>query len=224
MGHPAMKALLLGSIGTLSDTSELQRRAFNGAFRDHGLDWHWERDVYRHMLRESGGARRIRAQADAEGAEVDADAVHATKSERFQALLDGGAAEARPGVDALIARARSEGVGLGFVTTTSRENVAALLRGLDLAPAAFDVVVTRDDVAAAKPAPDCYHFAAAALATAPEHCLAVEDNSDGVRAALAAGMACLAWPNANTEGHDFDGARLVGGDIAAAVWDGDAAR
>lgn len=213
-----MRALLLGSIGTLSDTSELQRQAFNDAFRDHGLDWHWERDAYRHMLRDAGGARRIAAQADAEGRDVDADAVHATKSQRFQGYLADGAAEARPGVGDLIARARREGVRLGFVTTTSRANVASVLTGIGLDAEAFDVVVTRDDVAAPKPAPDCYHYAAASLSTAPQDCLAVEDNSDGVRAALAAGMACLAWPNANTEGHDFTGARVVDDDIDAAVW------
>ena len=213
-----MKALLLGSIGTLSDTSELQRRAFNEAFREHGLGWHWERDAYRHMLRQSGGARRVRAQADAEGIEVDAEAVHATKSDRFQAMLRAGEAELRPGIRALVSRARGEGVRLGLVTTTSPANVDALLGSLHVPRDGFDVVVTADDVAAGKPAPDCYRFAAAALAVAPEDCLAVEDNADGVRAALAAGMTCLAWPGSNNEGHDFAGARMAGADIEAAVW------
>ena len=213
-----MKALLLGSIGTLADTSELQRQAFNDAFREHGLDWHWERDEYRYMLRTSGGTRRIAAQAEAEDAIVDADAVHATKSRRFQELLSDGAAEPRPGVPDLIARARAEGVKLGFVTTTSAENVSTLLSGLDIDRGAFDVVVTRGDVAAPKPAPDCYLHAADRLGIATGDCLAVEDNVDGARAAMAAGMTCLAWPNGNTQGHDFGAARPVEGDIGRAVW------
>lgn len=213
-----MKAILLGSIGTLADTSEIQRHAFNEAFADHGLDLAWERDHYRHMLEVAGGADRIRRAAEARGIPVDADAVHATKSERFRAHLDAGEAEARPGIVALIERAQHDGLNLGLVTTTSRENVDRLLRALDVPRSAFDVIVTREDVSAPKPAPDCYHLAAASIATAPEDCLAVEDNVDGAQAAMAAGMTCLAWPNANTEGHDFGPARPVSGDIAASVF------
>ena len=215
-----MRALLLGSIGTLSDTSELQRRAFNEAFRSHDLDWTWERDAYRHMLRQAGGRDRIAAQAEAQGEDVDAGAVHATKSRLFQSYLDAGEASARPGLADLMARAGGEGVALGLVTTTERANVERLLEALGIERATFHVIVSREDVAAAKPAPDCYHYAAAMLAVAPEHCVAVEDNADGVRAAQAAGMTCVAWPNANTQGHDFDGATVAGADITQAVWSG----
>ena len=41
-----MKALLLGSIGVLAETSELQRRAYNTAFVAHGVDWHWNIATY----------------------------------------------------------------------------------------------------------------------------------------------------------------------------------
>ena len=45
-----MKALLLGSIGVLAETSELQRRAYNTAFVAHGVDWHWNIATYcRHL-------------------------------------------------------------------------------------------------------------------------------------------------------------------------------
>ena len=115
-----MKALFLGSIGTLSDTSELQRRAFNEAFHRHGLDWSWPRDDYRRMLREAGGRRRIEAQAEDRGAEVDAVAVHATKSEVFQGYLLAGQAQPRPGILRALERARDEGLKLGLVTTTTR--------------------------------------------------------------------------------------------------------
>ncbi|UWQ22557.1 HAD family phosphatase [Jannaschia sp. W003] len=213
-----MKALLLGSIGTLADTSELQRRAFNEAFAKHGLDWQWPRDDYRRMLRESGGQRRVAAQADAEGIDVDAAAIHATKSELFQGYLADGAASARPGLREAITRARAEGVRVGLVTTTSRANVDALLGSLSMDRGVFDVIVTAEEVSAPKPAPDCYEYAAATLGFAAEDCVAVEDNEGGVRAALAAGMACIAWPNENNRGHDFTGARMAGDDIAEAVW------
>ena len=123
----------------------------------------------------------------------------------------------REGVAGIIARARHAGLPVGLVTTTSRGNVEGLLDALDLGDA-FDVVVTAEHVSAPKPAPDCYHLAAASLAVAPENCTAIEDNEDGVRAALGAGMSVMAWPNANTRGHDFDGARVVDGRIDRAVF------
>lgn len=212
-----MQALLLGSIGTLADTSELQRQAFNEAFAAHGLDWNWSQDAYRHMLREAGGARRIRAQAEAEGREVDADAVHASKSERFQRMLDDGKARSRPGIPDLIEQARRDGVRVGLVTTTEARNVDRLLAGLNLSRDGFDVIVTREDVSEPKPDGECYRQAASRLDVPPAACLAIEDNSDGVRAALEAGMACVAWPNENTRGHDFTGAHMAGDDIGAAV-------
>ncbi|MEM7488581.1 MAG: HAD-IA family hydrolase [Pseudomonadota bacterium] len=212
-----MNALLLGSIGTLADTSELQREAFNAAFRAHDLPWDWDRETYRDMLREAGGARRIAAQAQAEGREVDAAAIHSTKSRIFQDYLDAGRAEIRPGVIDLIANARASDVPLGFVTTTERANVDRLLAALDLDASIFSVVTAREDVDAPKPNPECYLRAAATLGVDPSACIAVEDNADGVRAALAAGTTCYAWPNANTAGHDFEGARVVSGDIDQAI-------
>jgi phosphoglycolate phosphatase-like HAD superfamily hydrolase len=59
-----MPAVLFGSIGALADTSELQREAFNDAFRAHGLDWTWSRDEYQQLLAESGGEQRIAAYAE----------------------------------------------------------------------------------------------------------------------------------------------------------------
>ncbi|MBM2577445.1 HAD-IA family hydrolase [Jannaschia sp. Os4] len=212
-----MKALLLGSISTLADTSELQREAFNAAFRQHGLPWVWERDAYRGMLRHAGGAARIAAQAEAEGRDVDADAVHATKSLIFQDDLAQGRASIREGVADAIEHARRMGMPVGLVTTTSKANVDRLLAALRMEDA-FDVVVTAEQVTAPKPAPDCYHLAAATLAVAPESCTAIEDNEDGVAAAMAAGMTVMAWPNANTEGHEFGEARVVDGNLDRAVF------
>ncbi|MEM7641813.1 MAG: HAD-IA family hydrolase [Pseudomonadota bacterium] len=214
-----MTALLLGSIGTLADTSELQRSAFNEAFRAHGLPWFWERGAYREMLRVSGGRDRIANQAEAEGRDVDAAAVHATKSALFQDMLQAGHADLRPGVLDAIQTTRAAGEKVALVTTTSAANVERLLDGLAVDPALFDATVTRDDVPAPKPDPACYRHTMDQLALRAEACVAVEDNSDGVRAAQAAGIRCLAWPNANTEGHDFHGAPTVSGDLRSAIGD-----
>ena len=93
-----MSAILFGSISTLADTSELQRRAFNEAFAAYGLDWNWSRDDYASMLGSNGGAQRIADYAASRGEDVDAAAVHAKKSEIFQELLGTSTVSPRPGV------------------------------------------------------------------------------------------------------------------------------
>ncbi|MEM1317255.1 MAG: haloacid dehalogenase, partial [Pseudomonadota bacterium] len=62
-----ISAILFGSIGTLVETSEHQRHAFNRAFRDSGLDWNWDQPTYRDLLAVSGGQNRIRLYAERRG-------------------------------------------------------------------------------------------------------------------------------------------------------------
>lgn len=200
-----MPAILFGSISTLADTSELQRQAFNQAFAEHGLDWNWSQEQYRSMLGSNGGAQRITDFAAEQGVEVDAAAVHATKSRLFQELLSEVALLPRPGVRETIAHAKAAGHRIGFVTTTSKANVDALLTALEpeIDASTFDVIVYDDHVDEPKPAPAAYLLALDWLGLEPADAVAIEDNIGGVRAALAAGLRCIAFPNANTAGADF---------------------
>lgn len=203
-----MPAILFGSISTIADTSEMQREAFNRAFEAHSLDWTWDRDDYRSMLEGSGGEDRIAEYASSHGQEVDAAAVHASKSEFFQQSLAEGGIVPRDGVVATVHAARDKGMKVALVTTTSSENVAALMAGLSPALGAedFDLLVDSDSVVRPKPAPDAYRFAVEQLGEDVGACVAIEDNLGGVEAAEAAGLRCLAFPNENTAGHDFDAA------------------
>lgn len=207
-GRPDMSAILFGSISTLADTSEIQRRAFNEAFEAHDLPWRWDRDDYRTMLEQSGGQNRISAFADSAGVEVDAAAVHRTKTERFQHLLAEGKAEPRPGVVDTVRAAKENGIKVALVTTTSESNVAALLDALDpdLGRGDFDLVVDAGDVEQPKPDRAAYRFALDQLGETPASCVAIEDNLGGVASADAAGLRCIAFPNENTAGHAFDAA------------------
>lgn len=202
-------ALLLGSISAIADTSEVQRQAFNDAFAAHGLDWTWDRDTYRDMLRANGGADRIAAHAREVGADVDVDAIHRRKGERFRELLATHGAAPRPGLPEVLAAALDRGRTLGVVTTTAPENVAAVLAAAGLDESAFDLVLTRADVTAPKPDPEVWTVALDRLGLDPGEVVAVEDNAGGVRSAVDAGIRCLALPNANTVGHDFPGAVAV---------------
>jgi HAD superfamily hydrolase (TIGR01509 family) len=198
-----MSAILFGSISTLVDSSELQRRAFNSAFAQHGLDWSWDQDEYAGLLTGNGGQDRVAAYAEQRGEDVDAAAVHATKSEIFRRLLADEAPAPRPGVVETIRAAKEAGHHVGFVTTTSAENVAAVLAVPGLSADDFDVVVDADDVDEPKPAPEAYRHALAALGDDVSDAVAVEDNTGGVLAARAANVPVVAFPNVNTAGHDW---------------------
>jgi HAD superfamily hydrolase (TIGR01509 family) len=204
-----MPAILFGSISTVADTSELQRQAFNKAFAEHGLDWRWDRDDYVAMLGKSGGADRVAAYAEQVGASVDAAAIHATKSRIFRDSLADGSVAPRPGVVDTVRDAKGAGTQVGLVTTTSPDNVAALLAALgpDLGPRSFDVVITAADVDRPKPDGAAYVLAVQSLDEQPGDCVAVEDNPEGAQAAAAAGVPCVAFPNENTAGLDFAAAQ-----------------
>jgi len=209
-----MDALLFGSIGTLADTSLLQLEGFNTAFREAGLDWHWDVEAYRRMLRRPGGKARIRCYAEAYGMpEIDEDLVdvlHARKTAIFIEAIAGGRARFRPGVIRLIqeARAARPCVLIGLVTSTERSTIDNLLSMSDglLGRRDFDVIIDRSQVDEDKPAPSVYELALERLAVRAEACLAIEDTPACAGAALDAGIAFLATPNSFHEDGDFSSA------------------
>ncbi|MEN0087190.1 MAG: HAD-IA family hydrolase [Pseudomonadota bacterium] len=192
-----MKALLFGSIGTVIETSEIQRQAFNLAFREHGLDWVWEREAYAALLKASGGANRIADFATTRGESVDAAAVHQTKSRLFLEMLSHDSLDCRPGVSDVLKLAQARHLKTGIVSTTEQATISAITEKLARAGVpAFDVVTSRGLGLADKPAPDAYLHAIRTLSISPNEALVIENNLAGVRAAKAAGLSVLAFPGA----------------------------
>jgi beta-phosphoglucomutase-like phosphatase (HAD superfamily) len=121
----------------------------------------------------------------------------------------------RPGVGPLIREARAAGLRLAIATTTSPENVAALLRA-SLAPDAeswFEVIGAGDVVPAKKPAPDIYLWVLQQLGLPASACLAFEDSGNGLRAARGAGLATIVTDGEYTADHDFSDACVVLSDL-----------
>jgi HAD superfamily hydrolase (TIGR01509 family) len=208
---PHMSALFFGSISTVADTSELQRLAFNEAFRASGLDWNWDRESYREMLATSGGQERVSEYARSRGESVDASTVHSRKSEIFQTKLAEATVAARAGVVDTIRATKGKGWKLGLVTTTSSANVSALLDALspDVQRQDFDVILDSASVENAKPDKAAYVLALHYLNETAGDCVAIEDNEDGVRSATSAGLACVAFPNENTIDGQFASAAQI---------------
>ncbi|NJN86801.1 MAG: HAD-IA family hydrolase [Leptolyngbyaceae cyanobacterium SL_7_1] len=200
-----MSAILFGSIGTIADTSELQRQAFNQAFKTHELGWHWSREEYLTMLEKSGGQRRIADYADFTGQLVDVEAIHRSKSKFFQRSLNPFQVSPRSGVVETIQEAKRVGLKLALVTTTSQENISLLIEALhpSIQVADFDLIVNASSIKHPKPDKAAYTFALEKLGEKSDDCIAIEDNLDGVEAAIAAGLECVAFPGENTSHHDF---------------------
>ncbi len=204
------KAILFGAIGTLTETSEIQRDAFNQAFEDAGLGWSWDVDTYLDLLKQPGGQARIERYAKSLGEDVDAEAVHFRKSALFQERLNQGLA-LREGVMETLAAARQAGVKLGFVTTTSAENVYAILLATQgmLERSHFDFVGHSDMVAKGKPEPDIYDYALAELGLRPNEVIAIEDTPASAQAAVAAGIECVGFRGAYARGDFPRGVKVV---------------
>ncbi|WP_299375689.1 HAD-IA family hydrolase [uncultured Tateyamaria sp.] len=208
----AYSTLLLGSIGVLAETSDLQRRAFNTAFEMNELIWHWDADTYRALLEVPGGKARLAHHAARQGAEVDIDKVYEDKVRAFDAALAMGI-DLRPGIADLIAEAQAQNMKIGFVTGTDPRQVAGILRALEgsISPSVFDFIGDSTLAPRAKPAPDIYNEALRSLGVTGEEALAIEDTPESAQAAVAAGIRTLAYPGENAAGRDFgNGVEVVG--------------
>ena len=115
--------------------------------------------------------------------------------------------KAFPGVEELVRTCRQAGLRLAVASSADEVKIVANLRQIGLAPATWDAVVTGDDVAAKKPAPDIFLSAAQKLGLAPAQCVVVEDAVNGIQAAKAAGMRCVGVAQT------FPAARLQGADV-----------
>ncbi|GHH50081.1 HAD family hydrolase [Streptomyces candidus] len=102
--------------------------------------------------------------------------------------------EVFPEMRKLVERLHAGDVAMAVASGSSREAIEAVLAGTGLDAYLGRVVVSAEEVARGKPAPDVFLAAAAALAAEPGHCVVFEDAAPGVAAAFAAGMRCVAIP------------------------------
>ena len=215
-----LKALIFDVDGTLADNEQAGHRvAFNRAFADSGLDWHWDEATYERLLEVFGGKERMRwfiedflQDFEAPG---DLDTfireVHARKTEHYIRLMKSGAMPLRPGVERLIREARAEGLRLAIASTTTLDNATALLAATlgPEGPGWFEVYACGDVVPRKKPAPDIYFHALSELGLDAEQCLVIEDSESGLASARGAGLGTVITVNRSTRGQNFEGALLV---------------
>lgn len=182
-------AVILDLDGVLVDSEQAWDRARRDVVREHGGTW--RPGATRAMMGMSAPewSRYLHAELGVglPPAEIDRAVVARLEGhyrERLP-LIDG----AREAVAALAARWP-----LGLASSSNREIIDLVLELAGLEPH-FAATVSSEEVGRGKPAPDVYLEAARRLGVAPQRCLAVEDSTNGLRSAAAAGMTVVAFPN-----------------------------
>ncbi|WP_142849805.1 HAD-IA family hydrolase [Telmatospirillum sp. J64-1] len=214
-----LRAIIFDVDGTLAETEEAHRRAYNLTFAAMGLGWVWDRPLYKRLLGVAGGCERLRhwlSEAHPGLLAEDpglVDAIHRAKTARFLDMVRADEVAFRPGVRRLIAEAAEADLRLAVATATSRVNIEALLKNLGPLGECFTVLATGEDSPRKKPAPDVYLAALSRLGLPPQSCLALEDSHVGLTAARAAGLTCVVTVSAWSEGEDFTAATAVLSDL-----------
>ena len=214
-----LKALIFDVDGTLANTEEYHRQAFNDIFKQLGLAWYWSVSLYTQLLEVTGGKERLKYYIEqylpdfkpSNDINQFIQDLHSLKTDRYNQLLTQGSMELRPGVERLILDARENQQFLAIATTTSSKNVIELIKMTlgEKALSWFKVIVSGEMVTAKKPAPDVYALVLAQLALPAEQCIAIEDSYPGLQSALAAGIKTIITPSNYTQHQNFTGASLV---------------
>jgi beta-phosphoglucomutase-like phosphatase (HAD superfamily) len=214
-----LKALIFDVDGTLADTEEAHRRAFNLAFRLQGLKWRWSRPQYAALLKVTGGKERISAYiaslslspSERTAAEARIPQLHRLKTDLYVRMVEQGKARMRNGVLRLIEESEACGVTLAIATTTSFENIRALMEKAlgEGALTRFRAIGSGDMVPRKKPAPDVYDFVLRSLQLPPTNCVAIEDSRNGLRSAKSAGLFTVVTPSYWTRDEDLSEADLL---------------
>ena len=214
-----LKAIIFDMDGTLAATEETHRQAFNEAFKEFHTPFQWSVSEYIQLLSISGGKERIFKFLKLQNFNVPENEklrdytlrIHQRKSEIYRKKLIAGHIGLRNGVERLIKEARQKGISMAIATCTSKANVEVVLKSVlgEDALSYFETLVSSDLVADKKPSPAVYQYALANLGLKPEHCIVLEDTSNGNRAALSAGIKTVVTTHPLTVDEDFTGASLV---------------
>jgi HAD superfamily hydrolase (TIGR01509 family) len=191
--RPAVRSIILDFDGLIVDTETPIFEAWRAAYERHGQRLGLEE--WQHALGTHGGFDPLEHLAGLVGGALD----------RERVLAEAKAASARgcegqpllPGVEPLLREAARLGLGRAVASSSSCGWVEGWLQRHGIRELVA-VVVARDDVRRVKPDPELFLLAAARLGCEPAACLVFEDSPNGMRAALAAGMRCVAVPNALT--------------------------
>ena len=202
------KALFFGSIGSIVETSEIQRKSYNEAFKQYGLEWNWSKHKYLSLLNKSGGKDRISRYAKKKKIVVDSAYLRNLKTKIFNNYLKKNKLKLRPGVKNLISLCKKENIKTAFVSSTSTNNTNAILYSLrnSINKRDFNFIGNVKLVKKLKPNPDIYLLTLKKLKLKANDCLAIEDSQESLNSARRAKIKCIIFPGKFHSSRKFIGA------------------
>ena len=186
-------AILFDFDGLILDTETPLFEEWGAAYRARGFEL--TLNLWQHSLGTKGGFDACAHLAGLLGQPLDCGALRDEVHGRYRARCE--TQPLLPGVAEVLAEARALGLRTAVASSSSVGWVEGWLSRHGIRPL-FDAVCGRDDVERVKPAPDLFLLAARRVGIEPERCMVLEDSPNGMLAARAAGMRCVAVPNGLT--------------------------
>ena len=198
-----VQAVIFDMDGVLTDSEPLINAAAMEMFREKGLAVRPEDFI---PFVGAGENRYIGGVAEKYDFPLD---ILAAKKRTYEIYLDlvPKRLEAFPGAQPVVNACRLAGLRTAVASSADRIKIEANLRRIGLPPESWDAIVTGEDVARTKPNPDIFLAAARLLNLTPDECAVVEDAPNGIQAAKAAGMRCIAVAQT------FPAAKLTAADL-----------
>ena len=190
-----LTTVLFGSIGSVVESSRLQRLAYNAAFEKFELNIYWNVATYCKLLEIPGGLRRLESLYGDVWQPGLTEEIHAEKERQFETLALEGLTP-RPGIVDTLALCHKHNIRVGWVTTATPKMLATLsdAMGSDLSLSDFDFVTDKTSVQEEKPSPEVYHQVIAEQHLNTERVVAFEDTRVNQTAALTANLTCYLYP------------------------------
>ena len=205
------KAIIFGSIGTVLETSDIQRKSFNKAFKKFGLNWYWSKNEYKKLLEKSGGENRLSNYAKIKNIRINTLKLRNLKTKFFNNYLKRNELKPRAGVINVIKFCKKNNIKLGFASSTSINNINSIFFALKntIRKKDFDFIGNNKLALRKKPYPDIYKVTLKKLSLKSKDCLAIEDTEESMKSALNAKIRCIAFPGKLHEHKKFKGSYKI---------------
>ncbi|HEY6069030.1 MAG TPA: HAD family phosphatase [Gaiellaceae bacterium] len=202
----AIRGLLFDFDGLLVDTESPSRLAFEELYREHGHELPLDR--WATLIGTIGAPfDPVGHLEELVGRPLDRDQIARERREREHGLAD--LEDLRPGVEEYFSEAERLGLKTAVVSSSDTAWIERHLGRLGRLERLDAIVAANGDTGRAKPRPDLYVEALERLGLEPAEAIAFEDSPNGIRAAKAAGVACVAVPGPTTATLALDEADLV---------------
>ena len=201
-----IRAFLFDFDGLIIDTESASRAGWEWLYREHGFEL--PHDRWATLIGTIGAPwEPMRHLEELVGSPLDAEGLNERRRAHELSLLE--TEEFRPGILDYLDEAKQRGLKTAIVSSSSDRWIDMHLARLERAIGWDAIVAANHDVARAKPRPDLYLEALERVGVRPAEAIAFEDSPNGVRAARAAGIFCVAIPNEVTRDLGLEEADLV---------------